>query len=136
VILALLVATGPAAGARSHRIVGSRHADHLVGTRGADVIRGRRGHDTIVGRKGSDRLRGGRGQDRIFARDGVRDLVVGGPGTDICVADRLDEVRGCEVVDRPGAIDPTGPRVIEEPPTSANQSEASKRTEVASTAHS
>jgi hypothetical protein len=38
-------------------------------------------------------LFGGRGQDRIYARDGFADLVVGGRGADICMADRLDRVR-------------------------------------------
>jgi hypothetical protein len=38
-------------------------------------------------------LFGGRGEDRIYARDGFADLVVGGRGADICMADRLDRVR-------------------------------------------
>lgn len=103
-----------------HRIVGSRHADHLGGTRGPDRIEGRRGHDTIRGRRGRDRIIGGRGQDRLYSRDGMPDLVIGGPGADICRADSLDTVRSCELVYRPGGSGQGGPRVLDVNDTGAS----------------
>lgn len=109
---------GPAGDER--RIIGSRHADHIDGTRGPDRIDGRRGHDTITGRQGRDELLGGRGQDRLYARDGVPDLVIGGPGTDICRADSLDTIRSCELVYRPGGSGQGGPKVLDVTDTGAS----------------
>jgi Ca2+-binding RTX toxin-like protein len=120
-LVALLAALAPAApakpdrhGGRLHQVWGSGRADHLEGTRGRDAIHGRRGHDRIHGRRGRDRLFGNRGQDRIYARDGFADLVVGGVGADICTADRLDSVRSCELVLRPGGSGRGGPRVLDD----------------------
>lgn len=123
-LAALLLATPPAgqAGAADEprRIVGSRHADHIQGSRGPDRINGRRGHDTITGRSGRDELRGGRGQDLLYSRDGVPDLVVGGPGADICRADSLDTVRSCELIYRPGGSGQGGPRILDVAETGAS----------------
>lgn len=120
----LLGALAPAGGAKPgdgwHKMRGSRHADALSGTRGRDLIRGLRGHDRLNGRRGRDRLFGGRGQDLINARDGRRDLVVGGRGTDICTVDSLDRVRSCELVYRPGGSGRGGPRVLDDHGTGAD----------------
>jgi hypothetical protein len=120
-LAALFFASAPAGQARPdrdvHRFVGSPHADHLAGTGGRDWIRGRRGHDTLTGRRGHDRLYGGIGQDHIRARDGLRDLVHGGPGADICSADRFDVVRSCELVLRPGGSGHGGPRALDDDET-------------------
>lgn len=104
-------------------IVGTDGADVLVGTSGTDVICGRAGNDLVIGRMGDDRLLGGRGHDRLRAgpgsdvlvdgsgrdrllggdgRDRLRtrdrhpyDLVAGGAGVDLCVADAGDARTGC-----------------------------------------
>jgi Ca2+-binding RTX toxin-like protein len=54
----------------------------------------------LYGRGGNDVLRGGTGNDRLYARDGVRDLVNGGPGFDEAWLDRLDVARNVERVHR------------------------------------
>jgi len=95
-------------------IVGTQAADVIRGTRGRDVICGLGGNDVILGRggndviyggpgndtleggAGNDVLRGGAGNDTIRARDGRRDVVEGGRGTDIAVADRADRVVSIE----------------------------------------
>jgi Ca2+-binding RTX toxin-like protein len=98
--------------------VGTDRNDTLYGTNGPDVLLGRGGNDTLYGRGGNDVLeggtgndvlygglgrdieRGGPGNDRIYARDGRRDVVDGGPGFDEAWVDRLDVVRNVERVHR------------------------------------
>ena len=96
-------------------IVGTQAADVLRGTRGRDVICGLGGNDTILGGRGndviyggpgadtinggagSDTLRGGSGNDTLQARDGRPDVVEGGRGNDLAVADRkLDRLVSIE----------------------------------------
>jgi Ca2+-binding RTX toxin-like protein len=85
---------------------GSRGPDSLVGQSGNDVLRGYRGNDVmsgwsgddrLVGNSGRDRLWAGRGRDFISARDGQRDWVSGGSGSDEARIDSgLDRVRWVE----------------------------------------
>ncbi len=96
-------------------IVGTQAADVLRGTRGRDVICGLGGNDTILGGSGADViyggpgadtldggggndvLRGGAGNDTARARDGRRDVVEGGRGTDLATIDRnLDRLVSIE----------------------------------------
>jgi Ca2+-binding RTX toxin-like protein len=71
---------GPAYGTGRCTISGTIHADVLVGTSANDVICG------------------GAGNDTIYARDGHRDVVDGGPGRDVAHVDRkLDHVTNVEV---------------------------------------
>ena len=96
-------------------IVGTQGADVIRGTRGRDVICGLGGNDVILGRGGNDTvyggpgndtldggagkdvLRGGAGSDTFRARDGRRDVVEGGGGTDSAVADRtIDRLQSVE----------------------------------------
>ena len=96
-------------------ITGTIHDDVLTGTPGPDVICGLGGNDTISGLAGNDRLDGGAGDDTLVggsgrdvllggagndtiqARDGARDTVDGGPGSDNATVDKkLDVVRGVE----------------------------------------
>ena len=96
-------------------IVGTQAADVLRGTRGRDVICGLGGNDTILGGGGADViyggpgadildggagedvLRGGAGNDTLRARDGRRDVVEGGRGTDLAIVDRkLDRLVSIE----------------------------------------
>ena len=90
-------------------------ADTLDGGAGADVVDGGYNDDTIVGGPGRDTLAGDHptgecgiywcklpaGNDTIDARDGERDSVTCGFGTDAVKADAVDVVAGdCEQVDR------------------------------------
>jgi Ca2+-binding RTX toxin-like protein len=94
---------------RSETLTGSNANDVLLGRGGNDTIRGRRGNDVIRGGIGNDRLYGGPGRDlilgepgndRLYARDGVRDTLNGGPGFDEAWVDSLDVVRNVERVHR------------------------------------
>jgi dipeptidyl aminopeptidase/acylaminoacyl peptidase len=86
-------------------LVGRGGSEVLCGLGGNDVIRGRggndlllggEGNDTLVGGLGRDRLLGGLGRDTILARDGARDFLDGGSGTDRALADRADNRRRVE----------------------------------------
>jgi Ca2+-binding RTX toxin-like protein len=96
-------------------IVGTQAADVLRGTSRRDVICGLGGNDTILGRAGADViyggpgadilnggagkdiLRGGPGNDTLQAREGRRDIVEGGLGNDLAIADRqLDRLVSIE----------------------------------------
>jgi Ca2+-binding RTX toxin-like protein len=71
--------------------------DTLQGGEGADTLDGGLGSDTLVGGPGLDSFAGGEGSDRVDARDGRRDGVECGSGTDSVAADRRDRVaRDCE----------------------------------------
>jgi hypothetical protein len=101
---------------RSRHLVGTAKADYLAGGGGNDVIEGRGGNDTILGGAGNDVLLGGPGNDvidggpgsdtisagpgddTVRAADGVRDIVNCGLGLDHATIDRIDVVRGCELV--------------------------------------
>jgi dipeptidyl aminopeptidase/acylaminoacyl peptidase len=80
--------------------LGTPGRDVLRGTAGEDLIDGRGGNDVVYGKGGDDYLLGGAGNDRLFARDGARDVVNGGPGRDRAWVDRRDTVAGVERVYR------------------------------------
>jgi RTX calcium-binding nonapeptide repeat (4 copies) len=108
-----LTATPPAYYAGSDRadtLTGTGANDVLLGRAGNDRLNGRGGNDVLQGGVGNDRLTGGLGRDYIvggpgndllFARDGARDTVFGGPGFDEAWVDRVDVVRNVERVHRP-----------------------------------
>lgn len=80
---------------------GSRFDDVLVGDSARNVLQGMGGHDHLTGGIGRDVLNGGSGSDRIVSRDGHRDRIACGPGTDTVLADLRDVVSGdCETVVR------------------------------------
>jgi hypothetical protein len=113
-------------------IYGGSAADTLTGGDGNDTIKGANGNDTIDGGAGNDNLTGGQdddiitggpgqdivnadgennyagnwfGNDQVFVRDGERDVVTCGFGTDTVVADTIDvfDAEGsCESIDRAG----------------------------------
>jgi Ca2+-binding RTX toxin-like protein len=62
--------------------------DVIFGTQQVDDLSGGPGADLIYGRAGDDYLYGGRGADELH----------GGPGFDICFAQSVDVVFGCEVI--------------------------------------
>ena len=98
---------------------GTSRAETLYGSNANDVLLGRGGNDTLYGRGGNDVVDGApgttgstaapvatpsparSGNDRLYARDGRRDTVNGGPGFDEAWVDRLDVVRNVERVHRP-----------------------------------
>ena len=86
-------------------INGGQGDDYLDGGYGPDRITGGLGRDDIVGGPGQDTIFGGQGRDTIRARDGQRDTINCGfdtnKSTDIAFIDRMDTLRGCEVVKRP-----------------------------------
>ncbi len=59
---------------------------------------GNPGNDTLVGGPGTDSLSGGPGNDTLNARDGSKDTVSCGPGTDTARVDPVDTVTGCETI--------------------------------------
>ncbi|MBA2545618.1 MAG: hypothetical protein H0V15_01965, partial [Solirubrobacterales bacterium] len=68
-----------------------------------DQLSGGNSRDRLIGGRGADLINGGSGDDLVKARDGTRDKIDCGSGTDRLVADKIDKVRGCETVRRPGA---------------------------------
>ena len=74
-----------------------RDVENLRGGAGNDVLRGSNGPNRIIGGGGADRISAFGGDDRIAARDGTRDTVHGGPGSDVARVDRRrDNVRAVE----------------------------------------
>lgn len=76
--------------------IGSGGADRLGGGAGNDRLMGGAGKDMLVGRSGADHLYGNAGDDLLKARDGGRDVVNGGAGTDVASGDHADRPRGVE----------------------------------------
>ena len=85
----------------THR--GGAGPDRLQGSQSYDVLCGRGGGDVILTGQGSDWVFASSGDDLVRARDGRRDHVDCGSGTDVLFADHLDTVAGssCERVRRP-----------------------------------
>jgi Ca2+-binding RTX toxin-like protein len=82
-------------------IAGGDGHDEIFGEQGSDKLRGEGGPDILVGDDASgqprqDVLTGGAGGDTLLARDGKRDLVHGGPGSDNARVDAVDVVDGVE----------------------------------------
>jgi Ca2+-binding RTX toxin-like protein len=84
-------------GGRDH-LRGGIGEDRLAGGAGSDRLRGGPGGDRLYGGAGHDTLRGQRGPDTLVTEDegDVRDIVIGGPGYDVCVVDGGDILIGCE----------------------------------------
>lgn len=84
---------------REDRLAGFGGDDDIWGLAGDDVLSGSGGADELYGGEGRDVVVGGAGDDFIEAKDGARDYVECGPGTDIASVDARDLVaRGCETV--------------------------------------
>ena len=69
---------------------GSRFDDYIEGSGNTNLLIGGRGDDELFGRGGQDLLGGGRGRDLFSSRDGIRDVIKGGPSPDRSFADTLD----------------------------------------------
>jgi Tol biopolymer transport system component len=82
-------------------LVGGSARDTLSGGPGDDTLSGGPSADILIGGPGRDRISGGGGKDTIGARDGERDRISCGRGSDIVYADRVDVVGAdCEAVHR------------------------------------
>ncbi len=118
------------AGGGNDRIVGEDHEETIDGGAGDDVLEGGKRADTITGGPGRDSIFGDEtdtgctwapeyclvfGNDTIQARDGERDDINCGPGTDKAVVDAIDVHAGCEEVDT-GEVKPGGPGDPNQPP--------------------
>jgi Ca2+-binding RTX toxin-like protein len=80
---------------------GTTSVDSIDGGKGNDQIAGLGGPDTIAGGAGRDHISAGNGDDTIRTRDGERDVVTCGTGTDTVTADKKDRVaQDCENVAR------------------------------------
>jgi RTX calcium-binding nonapeptide repeat (4 copies) len=85
-----------------------RGRDYVEGGPGDDILFAKSGRD-VEGRhdRDGDRVRGGAGNDRIVTRDGERDEVSCGDGSDAVAADFKDSVEpSCEQVERRAALGP------------------------------
>jgi hypothetical protein len=105
-------------------LIGGPLADELLGGDGDDLLEGGGGNDVVDGAEGADTLRGGEdddtlegganadvyaggaGDDLIRARDDIADGGDCGPGHDTLIADAIDALTGCEVVDLPSVFVP------------------------------
>lgn len=95
--IAVVISGGPGA----DRLTGGSGADQLSGDGGDDVLAGDDGPDVVSGGLGADDVSGDGGDDDIRVRDGIRDVVGCGPGTDAVDADTLDEIDvDCEAATR------------------------------------
>jgi Ca2+-binding RTX toxin-like protein len=63
-------------------VYGGAGADKLFGSSLANRLLGYGGNDQLTGGLGADYLDGGTGNDWFYAKDGVKDTLVGGAGTD------------------------------------------------------
>jgi hypothetical protein len=108
-------------GGGDDHLTGGNGGDRLSGEDGQDLLGGGDGDDTLTGGAGVDRFYGESetgcvagncpgGQDQIFARDGLREQVNCGPGTDAAQVDGADAIYDsvylsdqCESVDGAGA---------------------------------
>jgi hypothetical protein len=92
----------------SDEVKGGGGKDYMSGGNGVDEMHGDPGYDTIVDESTNggksrrpDKLLGDEGNDTIRAQDGRRDIIRGGPGSDTAYVDRVDNVKGVEVVRGP-----------------------------------
>jgi Ca2+-binding RTX toxin-like protein len=83
-------------GRGNDRLHGGPGADRLFDDHGSDLLIGGRGGDRLFAGPGKDRMFGWAGNDFFGARDGFRDIVGGGDGTDSAEVDGLDATRNIE----------------------------------------
>jgi hypothetical protein len=83
-------------GAGHDRLFGDAGTDRVDGKAGADLVDGGGDADTITGGPGADQILGGDGDDTIDARDGEKDTIDCGAGTDTALTDVTDATAGCE----------------------------------------
>ncbi|WP_320671068.1 calcium-binding protein [Patulibacter defluvii] len=100
-------------------LTGNDGTETIDGGAGDDRIEGGYGHDTLTGGPGRDTIYGDEtsqrcsylsnctvvpfGNDTIYARDGERDVIDCGVGSDRAIVDPIDVVANCEQVERAAA---------------------------------
>ncbi|MDB5294653.1 MAG: cya 3, partial [Phycisphaerales bacterium] len=84
---------------------GGAGADYLYGTDGNNILKGNGGNDYLGGGGGADFLYGGAGQNALFGNDGndtfytkngIKDYLEGGAGTDKANKDAIDVLNSVE----------------------------------------
>jgi hypothetical protein len=82
---------------RNDNLNGDDGNDRVLGGWGDDWVKGGRHDDVVKGNLGNDRITGGSGDNVIRAGDGMRDLIICGPGSwNLIFFDpRLDRFRNC-----------------------------------------
>lgn len=80
-------------GPRRGSLKGTNSNDVICSDDTGQMILGKPGTDQIRDYGGKDTIYGGRGRDTIISRDGVRDVIWGGPAVDQIYADRFDDIR-------------------------------------------
>lgn len=91
-------------GGGADRLEGGPGNDTLSGEFGADTLIGGTENDVLIGGPDVDTFDGGEGDDSIDARDGLRDSIICGPGTDTVTLDLREPfplfAAGCENLSR------------------------------------
>ncbi len=77
----------PTCRGKTPTIFGTTLADEITGTGSRDIISGLSGADTVNGLGGNDLLCGDAGNDTLTGGAGLKDVAVGGVGTDTCDAE-------------------------------------------------
>lgn len=77
-------------------VYGGSGNDTLGGNAYSNRLFGGNGNDVLTGGGGADVLDGGAGNDVLYGRDGVRDTLLGGTGTDKAQRDAIDTVASIE----------------------------------------
>ena len=85
-------------------VVGGAGNDVISGNDADNVLDGGNGNDRIDGGGGVDTYTGGDGDDVLLARDGNREQVDCGGGSDAATGDEVDLLAGCETVDVSAAL--------------------------------
>ncbi len=88
------------------RLNGGFGNDRLRGGLRNDRLSGGPGNDTLEPGPGADAVSGGPGNDTVSARDGVRERIDCGSGSDTARVDRRDRVIKCERVQRVRFVSP------------------------------
>lgn len=92
-------------GGSNDQLTGNDGNDILDGGTGDDVLSGDGGNDTITGGSDDDRISGGSGADQLFgnagddfigSKDGIKDSLDGGSGTDTATIDAGDVLASIE----------------------------------------
>ena len=80
--------------------------DSVTGSDGVNTLDGGDGDDRLDGRGGVDTFFGGPGADTLLVRDGLRERVECGPGSDGGEGDTIDMLTDCEAVALSSALVP------------------------------
>lgn len=106
VLIGTVVTTGSTSGINfNNKLIGGGGNDKLLGLSGNDTLQGGDGNDDLQGGDGNDILEGnagidkfsgGAGDDTLKSRDGVKETLDGGLGTDSAQSDALDILASVE----------------------------------------